>query len=65
MTRTVRSAARNAPPETLVQWWIQDLQRGRSLTRQELRVQRLRDKYGPRPIDVGAAVKALTKHFGR
>jgi hypothetical protein len=58
-------ATRNAPPETLVQWWIQDLQRGRSLTPHELRVQRLRDKYGPKPANVDAAVAALTKHFGR
>jgi hypothetical protein len=56
---------RNAQPETLVQWWIQDLQRGRSLTPHELRVQRLRDKYGPRPINVKLAAAALTKHFGR
>jgi hypothetical protein len=66
----IQEAARsiNAPqraPETLVQWWIEDLQRGRAMTRQEQRVQRLRDKYGAQPVDVGVAVAALAAHFER
>jgi hypothetical protein len=62
----VRNApVRSAPPETMAEWWADDVRRcaASHMTAQERAIQRVRNKLGPPPVNVKLAAEKLTKHF--
>ena len=62
----VRSAPVRSAPETMAEWWAEDVARAkrtRNMTDQERAIQRVRNKVGPPPVNVQLAAEKLTKHF--